>query len=315
MSVTRDPWAMPAPRLSRRVALSALVSVLATACGAARAAAAAPDWRITRLRSLEQTARGRLGAYILDTATGTGVGWRANERFAHCSSFKLSLAAMLLRGADEGMVDLSEVLHWEPSDMLSVSPVTAANISSGLSVEALARATLVTSDNTAANVLMRRFGGPAALTAFWRTLGDQVSRMDRYEPALNDRPAGSDLDTTTPVAMARTTTALVTGNVLSVPRRATLRAWMTDVRTGSQRIRAGFPPDWQSGDKTGTGIGNARHTYVDIAYGAPAGRAPIVVTAYFEPARLVDPMDPVALETLAEVGRIAAAGLLRSPPR
>ena len=315
MSVTHDPCATTAPLVSRRVALTTLVSVLAAVPGAARAAAAAPDWRIARLRKLEETARGRLGVYILDPATGTGVGWRANERFAHCSSFKLSLAAMLLRGADEGRVDLSEVLHWEPRDMLGVSPVTEANISTGLSVEALARATLVTSDNTAANVLMRRFGGPAALTAFWRTLGDQVSRMDRYEPELNDRPAGSDLDTTTPVAIARTTAALVTGTALSTPRRATLRAWMNEVRTGSQRIRAGFPQGWQSGDKTGTGIGKVRHTYVDIAYGAPAGRASIIVTAYFEPARLVEPMDPVALETLAEVGRIAAAVLLRTPPR
>jgi beta-lactamase class A len=82
---------------------------------------------------------------------------------------------------------------------------------------------------------------------------------------------------------------------------------MAEVRTGSQRIRAGFPTGWQSGDKTGTGIGKQRNTYVDIAYGGPACRTPIVVTAYFEPARVVEPMDPVALNTLAAVGRIAAA--------
>jgi beta-lactamase class A len=200
-------------------------------------------------------------------------------------------------------------LRWTQRDVLSVSPVTEANVERGLNVEALARATLVTSDNTAANVLMRRFGGPAALTAFWRTIGDSVSRLDRYEPELNDRPPGSELDTTTPIAMATTTAALVSGRVLSADRRATLKTWMAEVRTGTQRIRAGFPTSWESGDKTGTGIGKERHTYVDIAYGGPTGRAPIVVAAYFEPATLVEPMDPMALNTLAEVGRIAAADL------
>jgi beta-lactamase class A len=266
-----------------------------------------PETQTDRLRALEASAGGRLGVYIHDTNRRAGTGWRENERFAHCSSFKLSLAAMVLRLADQRQLDLTEVLHWEPRDMLTVSPVTEANIERGLSVEALAHATLVTSDNTAANVLLKRFGGPASLTAFWRTLGDTVSRLDRYEPELNVTPPGTELDTTTPIAMARTTTALVSGGALSSTSKAKLRAWMAEVRTGTQRIRAGFPPDWQSGDKTGTGIGKTKHTYVDIAYGQPAGRGSIIVTAYFEPATLVEPMDPVALRTLAEVGRIASA--------
>ena len=252
MSADEELVPQSTPVVSRRAALATLVAVLTAGCAATRGA---PDWRIARLRRLEESAGGRLGVYIYDTDTRVGVGWRANERFAQCSSFKMSLAAMLLRMADDGSADFSEVLHWTQRDMLSVSPVTAANIATGLSVEALARATLVTSDNTAANVLMRRFGGPAALTAFWRTIGDSVSRLDRYEPDLNVVPPGTELDTTTPIAMAMTTAALVTGTVLSAARRATLREWMAEVRTGSQRIRAGFPTGWESGDKTGTGIG------------------------------------------------------------
>lgn len=299
-----------APPISRRMALASVAAALTAIHGAARNTTAAPDWRIARLKALEESVRGRLGVYIHDTRTRVGVGWRVNERFTHCSSFKLSLAAMVLRMADDGRADLSEVLRWETQDMLGVSPVTAANIERGLTVGALAQATLVTSDNTAANVLLKRYGGPAALTAFWRTLGDTVSRLDRYEPELNVTPPGTALDTTTPHAMAMTLGYLVTGGALSATGRATLTGWMAEVRTGSERLRKGFPSSWQSGDKTGTGIGTAKHTYVDIAYGGPAGRAPIIVTAYFEPSKLVEPMDPVALKTLAAVGRIASADVL-----
>ncbi len=303
MSITARP-------INRRQVLTTLAAGLTAGILATRVDADAPDPRVAKLRALERSARGRLGVYIHDTHTRMGVGWRADERFSHCSSFKLSLAAMILRMAEDLRADLDEVLRWESRDMLGVSPATAANIENGLSVGALAQATLVTSDNTAANVLLKRFGGPAALTAYWRTLGDTVSRLDRYEPELNVTPPGTELDTTSPKAMAMTTAALVAGSALSSANRERLKVWMAEVRTGSQRIREGFPRGWISGDKTGTGIGPTKHTYVDIAYGGPEGRSPIIVCAYFEPATLVEPMDPVALQTLAAVGRIASADLL-----
>lgn len=295
--------------MDRRTVLRGIALTLLGACTDARAARAEDDRHVAQLRRIEQTARGRLGAYVLDTQSNIGFGWRDAERFAHCSSFKLSLAAMVLRMADRGELNLGEVLRWRPEDMLPVSPETTANLERGLSVEALARATLITSDNTAANVLLRRFGGPQPLTAFWRSLGDDVSRLDRYEPELNETPPGTTLDTTTPQAMARTTAALVHGDALTPVSRAKLKAWMNEVRTGAQRIRAGLPAGWHSGDKTGTGIGKAKHTYVDIAFGAPPGRAPLIIAAYFEPELLVEPWDPVSTKALADVGRVAAASL------
>lgn len=292
--------------LGRRLVLKGLAASILTGCVAERDQASGLEEVAFGLQNLEAKARGRLGAFILDTQSGSGFGYREQERFAHCSSFKLSLAAMVLKMGEDGSIDLSERLRWAQSDMLPVSPVTQANIERGLTIEELAHATLVTSDNTAANVLLRRLGGPTRLTGFWTMLGDNVSRLDRYEPDLNETPPGTELDTTTPKAMALTTAALVKGNALTPPNRLKLRTWMTEVQTGSQRIRAGFPPEWQSGDKTGTGIGKSKHTYVDIAFGIPPGRAPIIATAYFEPANLAEPMDPVSLRVLAEVGRHAA---------
>lgn len=249
------------------------------------------------------------GACVLDTANGAAFGWREHERFTQASSFKMSLAAMLLAEADGGRVDLCEILHWTRLDMLPVSPVTMAALAKGLSVAELARAALITSDNTAANVLLRRFGGPPRLTAFWRSIGDDQSRLDRYEPELNVTPVGADLDTTTPAAMATTTAALVDGKVLAGDSRATLRAWMTEVETGKDRIRSAFPTDWISGDKTGTAMGSTKHGYVDLVFGGPCGRRPLVVTAYFERTRKTVSMDPKAVAVLEAVGRIAVESL------
>jgi beta-lactamase class A len=51
------------------------------------------------------------------------------------------------------------------------------------------------SDNTCANALLARIGGPSVLSAFWRSIGDAVSRMDHNEPELNRSPPGDPHDT------------------------------------------------------------------------------------------------------------------------
>lgn len=304
--------------LDRRSALAGAMAVLMTACTRHEATTIAKtdidEGTVDALRAIEARAGGRLGAYILDPARGSGVGWRENERFAHCSSFKMSLAAMILAGAERGEIDLGEVLRWSAQDLLPHSPVTSGAVDGGLSVKALAHATLVTSDNTAANVLLRRFGGPAQLTRFWRSLGDKVSRLDRYEPELNRIPPGSEFDTTTPAAMAATMARLLLGDRLTPQGRGTLKSWMTEVQTGSDRIRAGFPAGWISGDKTGTGISEGQQTYVDLAFGGPANVPPLIVVCYLETARDTKGMDPLALGAMAEVGRLSAKGL-RMPRR
>src|SRR5690606_36871112 len=113
-----------------------------------------------------------------------------------------------------------------------------------LSLAQLCEATITTSDNTAANLILRELGGPAALTDFLRSIGDGVTRLDRLEPELNEASPGEDLDTTTPRAMARTLRTLLLGDVLSPPSREQLAAWLKANTTGGRRLRAGLPSDW-----------------------------------------------------------------------
>lgn len=260
-----------------------------------------------RLRIIEAAANGVLGASFHDTGTGQTIGYNGYARFPHCSSFKLSLAALVLARDQAGVIDADRTVRWTRDELMAVSPFTTERLDQGASLRELARATQTTSDNAAANVLLRELGGPEALTAFWRSLGDETSRLDRTEPELNVVPPGELRDTTTPDAMARTVAALLYGPVLDAPRKAELRQWMIETRTGLDRVRAGLPPAWPAGDKTGTSLAPGMGSvYVDIGLVEPAGRAPITFAVYFRAAQQHVSMDPAALAVFAECGRVLA---------
>lgn len=227
---------------------------------------------------LEQKVGGRVGVMAIDTGTGAGIWYRADERFAMCSTFKWVLAACVLEGVDRGEIGLGEALAYTEEDLLEYAPVARAHLAEGaLSVEALCSAAVSISDNTAANLLLARIGGPEALTAFLRRRGDEVTRLDRIEPDLNSNIPGDPRDTTTPRAMAKTMRTMLVGDVLGDESLARLHQWLKDTKTGLARLRAGLPPDWVVGDKTGTGINGAAN---DVAIVWPPGRRPILIAAY-----------------------------------
>lgn len=131
-------------------------------------------------------------------------------------------------------------------------------------------------DNTAANLILSTYGGPAALTAYARELGDEITRLDRMETELNSKGVDPLLDTTSPNAMVGTMTRLVLGDALSAPSRRQLQQWLLGNTTGIKRLKAGLPADWEIGDKTGTNNTNAN----DIGVVWPPHRAPLAVAAY-----------------------------------
>lgn len=266
---------------SRRALLqSALLSLPLLATGRAWArlpadAGDAPDG----LEALDRRHGGRLGVFALDTGTGRTLAHRGDERFAMCSTFKLLLAAQVLAAVDAGEERLDRRLGWAPDDLVSWSPVVEKHDgAAGLPVAALCEATMTISDNTAANLLLAEHGGPAGLTTWLRGIGDEVTRLDRNEPTLNEAAPGDPRDTTTPAAMVATLQKLLLGDVLSDASRSLLTGWAIANQTGDKRLRAGLP-GWRVGDKTGTNnIGNAN----DIGILWPPGeRAPILVAAYY----------------------------------
>jgi beta-lactamase class A len=232
-----------------------------------------------RIAALEARAGGRLGVFVLDTASGLSIAHRSDERFPMCSTFKLLTAAAVLALVDAGSERLDRKIPYGTADLLEYAPVTKAHAGEGaMSLGDLCAAAIDWSDNTAANLLLRVIGGPPAFTRYVRALGDELTRLDRNEPTLNTAIAGDERDTTTPAAMVGDMRAVLLGDRLSPGSRRQLETWLIGDRVGDKRIRAGLPPSWRVGDKTGTGDNGTANV---IAIIRPPDRAPLLAASYY----------------------------------
>jgi beta-lactamase class A len=282
--------------MNRRALLAALPSALVWP--------AAADPASDPLMIYERQSGGRIGLYAKNLETGATVSHRADERFVMCSTFKASLAACVLARVDRGQDDLGNLISFGAQDLAEYAPVARENLGAGgLSVADMCKAAVELSDNTCANLLLARVGGPAALTAFWRATGDGVTRLDHTEPMLNRSQPGDPHDTTTPAAMAGTLRRLVLGKVLSTASRGRLTEWLLDCKTGDNRLRAGLPKTWTIGDKTGN---NGKDAAGDIAVIWPKSGGRILICAYTQGG---SPTPSQIDRVFADVGRVVATRL------
>ena len=270
----------------RRCACAA--ALLLTACGESTptatptpsAAIATPTATATAtpsvapgFRALEREFDARLGVYALDTGTGTEVAFGADRRFPFASTFKALAAAAMLH--EHGLDALDESVR---IDQLvdAYSPITERKLGASMTLKELCDAAVRHSDNTAANLLLDRLGGPRGLDAILeREAGDDVTRMERPEPDLNFWEPGQTRDTSTPRALARSLRAFALEDALPRRERAQLVKWLRTNTTGDALIRAGVPDGWKVGDKTGTGATYGARN--DIAVLWPPDGDPIVL--------------------------------------
>lgn len=259
-------------------------------------------------RKAFETGQSRLGVCFLDVVTGETGGNRMDERFAMCSTFKLPMVAVCLREADHGRLDLAELLPYTEADLLPWAPVTRKSVAhGGLSIERLAQAALELSDGTAANLLVKRLGGPAAVTRKFKEMGDAVTRLDRFEPDLGLVLSADMRDTTSPLAMAQLVRRFTTGDLLRSSTRERLVRWMQNTKTGFTRLRAGLPTEWRSGNKTGTGrVQGTTNKCNDIAITFPPGRPAVIITAYFDSGEYTEQVEARHEAVLAKIGALAA---------
>jgi beta-lactamase class A len=232
-----------------------------------------------QLADIEAREGGRLGVFVRDTGTGAAIKHRASERFPMCSTFKLLAAAATLKRVDEGAERLDRTIAFGPSDLLDYAPVAKAHVAQGgMTLADLCAAAIDWSDNTAANLILQAIGGPAGFTQFARSLGDNVTRLNRNEPTLTESLPGDERDTTSPAAMAEDMQKVLLGDALSDSSRRQLQSWLINDKVGDKRLRAGLPGSWRIGDKTGSGDRGSTNT---IAILWPPERAPIIATVYY----------------------------------
>ncbi|HEV7326523.1 MAG TPA: class A beta-lactamase [Bosea sp. (in: a-proteobacteria)] len=264
--------------LSRRQAVGAIagmsVPLVLSQRPAVAQATADPVTKV--ILEVEARLQSRLGVRISDLESGRAWSYRADERFPMCSTFKGLAAAAVLARVDQGRERLDRRMVFDAREVVTYSPVTKERVGEpGMTIADICAAAVATSDNTAGNLMLRMIAGPEGLTGFLRGVGDEVTRLDRWETDLNEGKPGDPRDTTSPAAMNATMEKLALGSVLSAASRKQLVDWLIGNKVGDTKVRAGVPKDWTVGDKTG---GGGFGTNNDTGIIWPPGRKPIVFT-------------------------------------
>lgn len=273
----RAPATLDRRRLVRGLAGGALLAAAGARATADEDDADAVAAFAEAVRLREAALGGRIGVAVHDLKTNQRWDYRADERFPLNSTFKTLACAALLARVDAGAERLDREIPIAEADLVPYAPVTEPRAGDAMTLGALCQATLETSDNTAANLILEALGGPQAVTAFARALGDEHTRLDRLEPDLNAAVPDDPRDTTTPAAMVSLLETIVLGDALSKSSGAQLRTWMERNRVAGTLIRAGVPADWTVADRSGAG-GHGSRSATAVAW--PPGEPPIVIAIY-----------------------------------
>lgn len=229
-----------------------------------------------KLAALEATMKGQVGVFAMNTANNQHLQYRANERFPVQSTFKVMAISAILKQSMNNKHLLQQKITYSKNDLVYWSPITEKHLAEGMTIAELCAAAMSYSDNTATNLIVKKLGGPKAVTAFARSINDKTFRIDNWEPELNSNPSKIQ-DTSTPKAMEKSLQKLTLGNVLASPQREQLVTWMKGNTTGDKRIRAGVLKGWTVADKTGSGSYGIAN---DIGIIWPPNCAPLVVAIY-----------------------------------
>lgn len=275
----------PMATLSRRSVLGAVSAGLLGGCepGMRMTVSTTPKLDIEGLQravdGIAAAARpGVLGVGLMNLESGQSFITNTDRPFPMQSVFKLPLAAAAFAEVDTGRLPLTQrVTIREEQLSPQYSPIaTAWPGRRDYTVQELLEAVLVESDNTAADVLMKRIGGPGVVTAWIDAKRIPGLRIDRYERELQPeiygmpsfRPAWRDpaafaaaraavppearlaamrrymadpRDTVTPLGMLEFLQRLDRRELVTPDSTRRLMALMARTTRGNARIRAGLP--------------------------------------------------------------------------
>lgn len=206
-----------------------------------------------QIKKIEKNLGARVGVAIYDTQSKALWSYKGDTRFPLMSTFKTLACAKLLADAESGVVDMNSTTIIDADSLITWSPVTKKQVGEKISLKQACTATMVMSDNTAANIVLTGINGPSALTAFMRAIGDDITRLDRIEPDLNEAIDGDLRDSSTPNAMVASLNTLLFGEVLSADSKLQLKEWMMDNNVSDDLLRAVLPEGWSIADRSGAG--------------------------------------------------------------
>ncbi|MFB0980352.1 MAG: class A beta-lactamase [Alteromonadaceae bacterium] len=201
----------------------------------------------------ERKIGGRIGVSIYDVTANDLWNYNGNLRFPLMSTFKTLACAKLLSDVENGIQSLDNSTVITKKSLVTWSPITEQRVGEKVTLKEACSAAMIMSDNTATNIVLKGIKGPEALTQFLRSIGDDVTRLDRIEPYLNEAIDGDERDTTTPNAIVKSLHTLLFGDVLSTLSKEQLKKWMMDNRVTGSLLRSVLPELWSIADRSGSG--------------------------------------------------------------
>lgn len=262
------------------------------------AMAVSPPAMTAFLQQQENQLNARIGMAVVNAQGESVFGYRQDERFPLTSTFKTLACAALLERLQKDGGSLDQQVTIQPDELLDYAPITKNYLAPAtLSLRTLCAAAVSYSDNTAGNRILAYLGGPQAITQFMRRLGDNVTRLDRTEPTLNEAMPGDARDTSSPKSMAAGLQKILTSNTLTPANRATLDSWMREDKVGDALLRATLPQGWSIADKTGAG-GHGSRAIIAAVY--PPQQAPFYVAIYITRTEATMPMTNTAIAQIGE---------------
>ena len=212
----------------------------------------------TTLSELEQKIEGQIGVAVIDTQSSTEWSYHGDDRFPMMSTFKTLACTNVLYDVEKNKLNMSQKITVTKAGLINWNPITQHFVGGNMSLKSVCGATMLMSDNYAANLALEQVGGPEGVNQFLRSIGDKATRLDHYEPKLNYVEKNAINDTTTPLAMLRTLQKLLLGNVLNSESKEQLKFWMTNNMVSDGLARSVLPENWAIADRSGGGVNNSR---------------------------------------------------------
>lgn len=287
--------------MSRSLALMSalMVSVMSgasvTAVHAAKPAPAAKIDARARLQAefarLAKQTDGTVGVAVHKVGGAETVALNQGQTFPMASTFKIAVAATIFSRIEKGERALDTMVTVDPAIIVASAGIAEQLPHPGisLSIHNLLELMLTRSDNTATDVLVAEAGGPAAVTAWLRTVGVSGQQVDadtahliyralnitpgpgtfekNIEAAFAADPAKRDMDekrqpnapfnadprdASTPEAMIDLLLKIQSGAALRPDSTKTLLDIMERCQTGEKRLKGLLPTATVVAHKTGT---------------------------------------------------------------
>jgi len=232
---------------------------------------------IEKIKEQEHWLGGRIGVSIYDVTDNKLWNYNGNTRFPLMSTFKALACAKLLADVEQGLQSFDTSAVITASSLINWSPITKNLIGEKMTLKEACSAAMIMSDNTATNLVLTGIKGPKALTQFMRSIGDEVTRLDRIEPKLNEARDGDKRDTTTPNAMVKSLHTLLFGDVLSKASKTQLKQWMIDNKVTASLLRSVLPKSWLIADRSGSG-GYGSRAITAVVWSDK--RTPLIISIY-----------------------------------